>query len=179
MDNLNLVEHSSESSSAEQPVLKRRRVRLCARDGNTRVKKSRITASAVDDTTKVAFISCGLGFIMEINEDRARLQKIVTELFHLGCLMFAVTFEQTGNTRLVEEDLGETLAEVAQTSVRSRCEENSITLWTQSFGSCYLTKRIESTPDQSMPELKVIGSFFETKAGNLLIISTVWPVMDT
>ena len=114
-----------------------------------------------------------------MDEDRVRLQKIVTELFHLGCLMFAVTFEQTGNTRLVEEDLQQTLAEVTQESVRSRCDQNSITLWTQSFGACYSTKHIESTPDQSMPELKVIGSFFETKAGNLLIISTVWPVMDT
>ena len=182
MDNLKRVKHSFESSSAEQPVLKRRRVRLCARDGNTRVKKSRIRASAVDDTTKVAFISCGLGFIMEINEDRARLQKIVTELFHLGCLMFAVTFEQTGNTSLVEEDLRETLSEVAQTSVHSRTAKNSITLWTQSFGSCYLSKFIESKAGTHLPtpiELKMTGTFFDTKAGRLLVMSTVWPEMDT
>ena len=118
-------------SSAEQPVPKKLRMWLCARDENTFSKKSRIMASAVDDTTKVAFISCGLAFIMWINEDRVRLQKIVRELFDLGCLMFTVTFEQTGNTSLVEEDLRETLAEVAQTSVRSCSTENSITLWTR------------------------------------------------
>ena len=88
------LEHSNGSSSAEKPVLTERRVRLCARAENTRVKKCRKTACAVDDTTKIAFISCGLHFVMVFEDDCARLQKIVTEMFNLGCLMFALSFEQ-------------------------------------------------------------------------------------
>ena len=167
------------SSSAPQPVRKKFRVRLCARDENTVSKKSRIRASAVDVTTKVAFISCGVDFFMESQADRIRLQMMVRDLFDLGCSMLTIAFEQTANMSLVAEVLKSALAEDAQTVLHSRTTENSLSLWTPSFGACYLTKRIESTPHHSMHELRVIGNFFETKAGNLLIISTVLPVMDT
>ena len=179
----NLLEHSCGSSGAEQLILnkkannKRHKVMLCAEQPF--LKRRCVLASSVDDTTKIAFVTCGLDFPLELNEHRARLQKVVTELLHLGCLMFAVTFEQTGNTRLLEKDLQQTIAEVTQETVRSRCDQHSITLWTQSFGACYATRHIESTSDHSMRELKVTGRFFETKAGNLLIISTVWPVLTT
>ena len=121
-------------SSAEQPVPKKLRVTLRSRDENAVNKERRIMASAVDDTTKVAFISCGVDFIMEFNEDRVRLQMMVRDLLHLGCSMLTITFEQTGNMSLVEEDLKFALADVAQTAVHSRCTENSLTLWTPSFG---------------------------------------------
>ena len=176
------VKHSNGSSSAEKPVLTARRVRLCARAENTRVKKCRKTACAVDDTTKIAFISCGLNFAMILEDDPARLQKIVTEMFNHGCLMFALSFEQTGDAMLVKRQLQDTLSHLAQTTVCSCMTENSITLWTESFGSLCLTKHIESKAGTHLPtpiELQATGTLFETKAGRLFVISTVWSEMDT
>ena len=175
-------EPSNGSSSAEQPVLTERRVRLCARTEDTHVKKCRKTACAVDDTTKIAFISCGLNFVMVFEDDRALLQTIVTDMFNSGCLMFSLSFEQPGDAMLVKRQLQDTLSDLAQTTVCSALTENGFTLWAESFGSLCLTKRIESKAGANLPtpiELQATGTLFETKAGRLFVISTVWPEMDT
>ena len=88
-------------SSAEQPVSKKLRIRLPARDEHPvskkrRIrsseqpvsKKHRIRASAVDATTKVAFISCGVSVLMESQADRIKLKMMVSNLFDLGCSIF-------------------------------------------------------------------------------------------
>ena len=174
------MQHSDGSSSAEQPVPTARRVRLCARPENTLVKKCRKMACAVDDTTKIAFINCGLNFVVISQDDR--LQKHVTEMFNLGCRMFAINFEQTQVATRVRKPLVDALSELAQTTVCSLLGDTSITLWTESFGSLSLSKRMDCKVGTHLPtpiDLHATGSLFETKAGSLFVISTVWPQLDT
>ena len=147
---------------------------MCIRDSKT--------ACAVDDTTKIAFISCGVNLVMISQDDRARLQQIVTEMFNLGCRMFEINFEKTEDAMRVRNQLLDTLCDLAQTTVCSSLGDTSITLWTESFGSLCLTKHIECKAGTHLPtpiKLQVMGTLFETKAGRLFVISTVWPELDT
>ena len=54
------------------------------------------------------------------------------------------------------------------------CTETSISFWSNSFATCYVSKSID--PEGGVP---ATGFFFDTNVGNIAIFATSWPIMPS
>ena len=159
--------------SAEQPKVKKRRISPSPGSSSSSYSTGDV---CVEVTTNVAFITCGPDTVLETKEERAILKQKLAEMFDLGCTMFCFSFKRRVHMKKVAESMKRHLGSKYDMEVGGlHYTQNSLCLWLPEFGKCLVSKIMDQEPDLSMPRLQMAAHLFETDAGNVLVIPTVWP----
>ena len=173
-------------------------------DGQPSRKKQRVTGAVLpsvlhnlkDDPAppankSIAFISCPESMRLDTDEGLRKLKKTVVDLFELGSEFISVTCAKKGmNMSRILHDLMPLIdnmhisvaqpegrpGSVAQPEGRPgySCTETSISFWSNSFATCYVSKSID--PERGVP---ATGFLFDTNVGNIAIFATSWPILPS
>ena len=151
---------SQDSQGAEQPAVE-------ARDAQVRL------------TQNLAFLTCGPEWKLVTKRERIDFKHLVDELLDLGCGMIAVAFAHQVNLVKVGESLRRHIRKFYFLELGViRHASNSLCIWLPAFGKHITSQIISHQEDLSMPNPPMVAHLFDTDAGNVLVIPTVWPPME-
>ena len=139
----------------------------------------------------IGFISCPENMRLDTDEGLQKVKDAVVDLIDLGSEFISVTCAKKGiNMSRILHDLkpliDNMLIRVAQPEGRPdsvaqaegrpgySCTETSISFWSNSFATCYVSKSID--PERGVP---ATGFFFDTNNGKIAIFAIFWSIMPS
>ena len=166
---------SEDDQGAEQPAVKER----SHSTNSDVVEEPKESDLDVKLTKNIAFITCGSDWVLDNRKERRKLKRVLDDMLGLGCTMFAFAFAHQVNVTTVAGSLERHMRKAYDVEMGGiQQTTNSICMWLHNFGEHVASQNIVHEADLSMPWVPMVAHLFDTDAGNVLVIPTVWPPME-